>query len=268
MHRNGDTIGDVVNQEALNQLAYSAAVAAGLDKGLDTHVKRDSTGAVQLVSYNQVMNDELTAHRDDYLLDKTPNYVISGGTLTYRGTPATATYTADSRTKIYGNSVLEPDVHNTGTWSFHGTGNLASVYEDSSARANVMTPTSFINDAAVMDTHANVRYDNGHVAAYKGAVSMSHDLYLNDYNVEYVNGDITVNPAVLTVTAGAGTRIYGESNSTITMIRLLSPDSRIRMQAISRLTIRAISALCRGNLSCYHWHNYWYGDPGKCNRRA
>ena len=94
-------------------------------------------------------------------------------------------------------------------------GNLASVYEDSSARANVMTLTSFINDAAVMDTHANVRYDNGHVAAYEGAVSMSHDLYLNDYNVEYVNGDITVNPEVLTVTAGAGTRIYGESNSTI-----------------------------------------------------
>ena len=97
----------------------------------------------------------------------------------------------------------------------HGMGNLASVYEDSSARANVMTLTSFINDAAVMDTHANVRYDNGHVAAYKGAVSMSHDLYLNDYNVEYVNGDITVNPEVLTVIAGAGTRIYGESNSTI-----------------------------------------------------
>lgn len=212
---NGYTIGDVVNQEALNHLAHSAAVAAGLDKGLDTHVKRDSTGAVQSVSYNQVMNDELTAHRDDYSLDKTPNYVISGGTLTYRVTPATVTYTADSRTKIYGNAVLEPDVHNTGTWSFHGMGNLASVYEDSSARANVMTPTSFINDAAVMDTHANVRYDNGHVAAYKGAVSMSHDLYLNDYNVEYVNGDITVNPEVLTVTTGAGTRIYGESNSTI-----------------------------------------------------
>lgn len=215
MLRNGDTIDDVVNQEVLNHLAHSAAVAAGLDKGLDTHVKRDSTGAVQSVSYNQVMNDELTAHKDNYALDKTPNYVISGGTLTYRVTPATATYTADSRTKIYGNAVLEPDVHNTGTWSFHGTGNLASVYEDSSARANVMTPTSFINDAAVMDTHANVRYENGHVAAYKGAVSMSHDLYLNDYNVEYVNGDITVNPAVLTVTAGAGTRIYGESNSTI-----------------------------------------------------
>ena len=35
VHRNGDTIGDVVNQEALNQLAYSAAVAAGLDKGLE-----------------------------------------------------------------------------------------------------------------------------------------------------------------------------------------------------------------------------------------
>ena len=169
MLSNGYTIGNVVNQEALNCLAHSAAVAAGLDKGLDTHVERDSTGAVQSVSYNQVMNDELTVHRDDYSLDKTPNYVISGGTLTYRVTPATATYTADSRTKIYGNAVLEPDVHNTGTWSFHGMGNLASVYEDSSARANVMTPTSFINDAAVMDTHANVRYDNGHVTAYKGA---------------------------------------------------------------------------------------------------
>ena len=117
---NGDTIGNVVNQEARNHLAHSAAVAAGLDKGLDTHVKRDSTGAVQSVSYNQVMNDELTVHIDDYSLDKTPNYVISGGTLTYRVTPATATYTADSRTKIYGNAVLEPDVHNTGTWSFHG----------------------------------------------------------------------------------------------------------------------------------------------------
>ncbi len=98
MLSNGYTIGDVVNQEALNHLAHSAAVAAGLDKGLDTHVKRDSTGAVQSVSYNQVMNDELTAHRDDYSLDKTPNYVISGGTLTYRVTPATATYTADSGT--------------------------------------------------------------------------------------------------------------------------------------------------------------------------
>ena len=60
-----------------------------------------------------------------------------------------------------------------------------------------------------------MKESNGHVAAYKGVVSMSHDLYLNDYNVEYVNGDITVNPAVLTVTAGAGARIYGESNSTI-----------------------------------------------------
>ena len=78
MLSNGYTIGNVVNQEARNHLAHSAAVAAGLDK--------------------------------------TPNYVISGGTLTYRVTPATATYTADSRTKIYGNAVLEPDVHNTGTW--------------------------------------------------------------------------------------------------------------------------------------------------------
>ena len=60
---NGDTIGDVVSQEAMNHLAHSAAVAAGLDKGLDTHVKRDSTGAVQTGSYNQVVNDELTAHK-------------------------------------------------------------------------------------------------------------------------------------------------------------------------------------------------------------
>nr|WP_288297996.1 hypothetical protein [uncultured Allisonella sp.] len=59
MLSNGDTIGNVVNQEARNHLAHSAAVAAGLDKGLDTHVKRDSMGAVQSVSYNQVMNDEL-----------------------------------------------------------------------------------------------------------------------------------------------------------------------------------------------------------------
>ncbi|MFH6951184.1 MBG domain-containing protein, partial [Flavobacterium sp. FlaQc-51] len=118
------------------------------------------------------------------------NYTIAytDGTLTVN--PATLTVSADAQTKTYGSA------NPTLTATYTGFVNGDTV-------ASLTTP-------ATISTIADATSPVGtYPIRASGAVSAN-------YTIAYTDGILTVNPATLTVTADAQTKIYGDSNPTLT----------------------------------------------------
>ena len=118
------------------------------------------------------------------------NYSISfaNGTLTIA--PAPLTVSADSKSKVYGKS------NPTLTASYSG-------FVDGDTTSN-LTGLLALTTAATTGSPAG---------DYSIAAS---GLSSNNYNITYVNGTLSVTPAALTVSADSKTKVYGQTNPTLT----------------------------------------------------
>jgi hypothetical protein len=121
------------------------------------------------------------------------DYSISyvAGTLTV--TPAALTITANSQTKVYGAALP------TLTASYTGF-----VNGDSSASLATQPKLTTTAKAA------------SHVAGSPYSITASGAVGSTDYTISYVAGNLTVTPAVLTITAGSKSKVYGAALPTLT----------------------------------------------------
>ncbi len=117
------------------------------------------------------------------------NYSISyaNGSLTIN--PASLTITANNRTKTYGQTV-----------TFAGTEFTTSGLLNSDAVSSVTLTSS--GTAATASVAGSTYGIVPNAAAGTG---------LNNYNISYANGSLTVNPASLTITANNRTKTYGQT---------------------------------------------------------
>ena len=208
--KNGDAIGNVVSKGNLDSLANTAIGAAGITSA--THVNRDADGNVVAVINGQAITGSTASAL-------TPNYILTAGSLTYTVKPAAATYTVADNTKVYGNTVLDQD--NNGTLKSGGqTLDMSQLYGSTTGGKANVTTAAYVTQLGTdkvdaMAAATGVKYTDAAPAAYGGTIRAS-GLYLNDYTVTYVDGGIKITPAPLTVTAGTGTKTYGDANSTFT----------------------------------------------------
>jgi len=120
------------------------------------------------------------------------NYSITYVPANFAITAASLTITASNRTSSYGTSVM-----NLGNTAFSTSGLVTGDSVSSvglSFNSNVSIPIA---------TNAGT---------YAGAIAITGAIGagLNNYNIHYVNGDLTVNKATLTVTADASSMTYGD----------------------------------------------------------
>ncbi len=121
-----------------------------------------------------------------------PDYTISYGTGTMTVDPAPLRITADDLTKVYGAAMP------TLTASYSGFVNGDSV-------ANFTTAPTLSTTAT---TSSHVSGDPYDISA-SGAVDP-------DYAITYVDGNLTITPALLTITANSKTMVYGGAFPTLT----------------------------------------------------
>lgn len=121
-----------------------------------------------------------------------PDYAISyvAGTLTV--TPATLTVTADNKTKVYGSA--NPPLTDTITGFVNGDA------------------SSVVNGAASLTTAATSASGVGNYAIDAGLGTLN----AADYTFAFVNGNLSITPAPLTVTADNKSKVYGQANPPLT----------------------------------------------------
>ena len=120
------------------------------------------------------------------------DYSISYGDGTLTVTPAALTITADNQAKLYGAELP------TLTASYSG-------FVNGDTSASLTTQPTLTTTAAASSPVAG----NPYTIAARGAVDI-------DYVITYVTGNLTVNPAVLTITAVDQTKVYGADLPSLT----------------------------------------------------
>ncbi|MBV4357603.1 MBG domain-containing protein [Pinibacter aurantiacus] len=120
-----------------------------------------------------------------------PNYTINFVAGNLSVTPAALTITADDKTKVYGanNPAL------TASYTGFVNGENASSLTTAPTITTTATPSSVVGNYPVTAS---------------GAVDAN-------YTITYVPGNLSVTPAVLTITADDKTKIYGENNPALTV---------------------------------------------------
>ena len=115
------------------------------------------------------------------------NYTVTYATGVLTVTKATAIVTADAKTKVYGDA--DPELTATVTGLKNGDmENVISYTLSRTAGENIGTCT----------------------------ITATGDSVQGNYNVEYVTGTLTITKAVLTVTADAKTKVYGDADPELT----------------------------------------------------
>ncbi|MCP1624974.1 MBG domain-containing protein [Pseudomonas nitroreducens] len=126
----------------------------------------------------------------DLTSGKGQNYVLSFANGTFTVTPATLEVTADSHTKVYGD--LDP------TLSYTVTG-----FKGSDSEANLG-----LSGDLSRATGENV----GNYSIDQGNLSVGGD---SNYVLSFVNGNLAITPATLTVKADDQTKVYGDLDPTL-----------------------------------------------------
>jgi filamentous hemagglutinin family protein len=147
------------------------------------------TGATGATAANTTSNVGSYAITSSGASDNNYSFTYAGGTLTVN--KAVLTATAINASREYG------DANPAFTVSYSGFKN---------------GETSSVIDALATATSAAGATSNA--GTYAITASGASD---NNYNFNYVNGTLTVNKAVLTATAGNGTREYGDANPSFTV---------------------------------------------------
>ncbi len=135
-----------------------------------------------------------TSHAGSYAITVSgaadPDYTITfvNGTLTIN--PAALTITADNQTMIYGGSLPALTVSYSG-------------FVNGDTPASLTTPPTLATTATA----------TSHVGLYAITASGAVDA---DYTISYVAGNLTINPAALTITANDQTMVYGGTLPTLT----------------------------------------------------
>ncbi len=147
-----------------------------------------------------------------------PNYIINyvNGTLTVSATTL-LTIVASNQSKTYG------DANPTLTVSYVG-------FVNGDTEADLTTlPT--ISTTAIQSSPAGT-----YPITASGAVSAN-------YTIAYTNGTLTVNPAALTVTADAKTKVYGDANPalTVTYSGFVNGDSATSLTTAPTITTTALA---------------------------
>jgi len=119
------------------------------------------------------------------------NYTISyvNGALTVN--PASLTVTANSQSKTYGQAI-----------SFAGTEFTTSALQN----AETVGSATLTSSGAAATAHVT-----GSPYAITASAATGGTFTPSDYSITYVNGNLTVNPAVLTVTANNQVKTYGQT---------------------------------------------------------
>ncbi|MFH7018315.1 MBG domain-containing protein [Flavobacterium sp. FlaQc-47] len=145
------------------------------------------------------------------------NYTISyiDGTLTV--TPAILTITADNQSKVYGD--LNPPL----TASYSG-------FVNGDTSASLTTP-------ATITTTANATSPIGsYPIAVSGAINPN-------YTISYIDGNLIVNAAILTVTADNQTKLYGDLNPVLTanITGFVNGDTEASLTTAPTITTTAVT---------------------------
>jgi hypothetical protein len=145
-------------------------------------------------------------------------FAFSNGTLTV--SPAVLTVTVNASNKVYGQ--VNPGFTDTITGFVNGD------------RASV------VGGNASLTTTATAASGVGGYAITAGAGSLS----AANYTFAFSNGTLTVNPAVLTVTANASTKVYGQVNPTFTdtISGFVNDDTSAVVSGSASLTTTATTA--------------------------
>ncbi len=207
----------VIINEAKRDLADEARKTIDKDGAINerTHVKRGENGEIL-----NVIDEVYTSDNRIELSTKNPNYKIDIGKFKYKVTPKDITYKAPNATKTYGDdaSGIKLGAVDVTTGNFSGFAlddNIGNVYEDTTARAN----KTKVDEYVISDNVKDAKTDAG---TYTGAVSFetvdgkpNADLYLNDYDVKYENGDAIINKRDVVYHTGSGKRVYGDKLDTV-----------------------------------------------------
>ncbi|UTN03278.1 cadherin-like beta sandwich domain-containing protein [Flavobacterium bizetiae] len=145
------------------------------------------------------------------------NYVITyaAGTLTV--TPAVLTVTADAKTKVYG------DVNPAFTATYSG-------FVNSQTESDLLTLATFATTATAVSP----------VGTYSIVASGAAD---PNYTFNYVDGNLTITAATLTVTADTKTKIYGDTNPilTATYSGFVNGETESNLLTLATITTTAVT---------------------------
>jgi gliding motility-associated-like protein len=191
------TISSTVNAAALSITATAATKTYGVANPALTvtyngFVGTDNAASLTsqpIISTTAVTSSPVNTYPITASGATSPNYTISyiAGTLTV--TPAELTVTAANASKIYGAANPSFSVTYNG---FVGADNAANL---------TIQPT--ISTTGITNSPVNT-----YPITVNGAAS-------NNYTISYVEGTLTVTPAVLTITATSTSKIYGSANPTL-----------------------------------------------------
>ncbi|MDA8483379.1 filamentous hemagglutinin N-terminal domain-containing protein [Pseudomonas resinovorans] len=126
---------------------------------------------------------------------KAQNYVLSFVDGTFSITPATLTVSADSHTKVYGD--LDPNL----TYKVSGLKN-------GDTQGDVLNP-----GALQRDQGENV----GNYGIHQGTVGLNNGQGSN-YVLSFVDGNLAITPATLTITAQDKSKVYGDADPALTHV--------------------------------------------------